>query len=449
MSRELHLAGALADAMLAGDWIWDAALARMRRVIDQRPLWLTALASEVLAAYPRPPADRPRELRAFVLTSAAFGRALEDPEPLPAPVVRLSAPTVMIRRPFPTPVLDHVGALAEHLEMTIEDLDRLADSRLIARRARSPRIAHYRYRWLPRATGARLLEVPKPRLAAIQRSILDELLAPIPVHDAAHGFVAARSAITGAAVHAGAKVVITLDLEHFFSSITAGRIWGVLRAAGYPEPVAQLLAALTTHATAVPALSSMPVGPDRSRDFRLRRRLADPHLPQGAPTSPQLANLVAYSLDRRLDAYARASGARYTRYADDLTFSGDEDVSRQATDLTRGVERIVHAAGFQVNTAKTRSRRTHQRQVVSGIVVNDSPHLARPEFDRLKAVLHDCAVNGPGAANRREHDDFRAHLLGRISWVSALNPSRGAKLRAVFDTIDWSGDDPLQHVTRG
>ncbi|HEY5116030.1 MAG TPA: reverse transcriptase domain-containing protein [Nakamurella sp.] len=92
---------------------------------------------------------------------------------------------------------------------------------------------------------------------------------------------------------------------------------------------AQVLTGLTTHASPVSALRSMPQGPGSSRDFRLRRRLAVPHLPQGAPNSPRLANLVSYSLDRRIDAYSRAAGIRYTRYADDLTLSGGPELPRR------------------------------------------------------------------------------------------------------------------------
>jgi hypothetical protein len=233
-------------------------------------------------------------------------------------------------------------------------------------------------------------------------------------------------------------LVITVDLEHFFAAVGAGRIWGVLRSAGYPEPVAHLLTGLTTYASSVSALTAMPTGPDPSRDFRLRRRLAAPHLPQGAASSPQLANLVAFSLDRRLDAYARAAGLRYTRYADDLTFSGGQALVRRAAALTVAVEKIVGQEGFRVNPAKTRQRRADQRQLVTGIVVNERVNLARPDFDRLRAVLHDCRVSGPVVANRQGHPAFREHLLGRISWATALNPGRGDRLRAAFDAIDWS-----------
>ncbi len=435
MTDHRQLAGALADAMLAGPWRTGSLLYRTRRVIGRRPVWLTELAGEVTAAYPRPPADRPRELQAFILRSNACARATATP--LPRIAVRLVTVTCTVRRPFSTPAVDDVAQLAGRFGITVEELVKLADTRLIARRARSDRVAHYSYRWLTRPTGGRLLEAPKPRLKALQRAVLDELLSPIPVHPAAHGFVPGRSARTGAELHVGSDVVITLDIEHFFASVTAGRIWGVLRSAGYPEPVAHLLTGLTTHATPVSALAKMPTGPDPARDFRLRRRLAAPHLPQGAPTSPQLANLVAFALDRRLAAYAARFGATYTRYADDLTFAGGSDLARRPGALTAGVGRIVRESGFSLNPAKTRSRSRSQRQVVTGIVVNDKTNLARPEVDRLRAILHECRTAGPAVANREGSSDFRSHLLGRLSWVTALNPARGAKLRRAFDAVDW------------
>lgn len=433
-----RLATALADAMLAGSWDYQSILDRTRQVIARRPPWLDSLAREVLAAYQRAPADRPRELAAFVVSSAAMARARRSPPRLPTPVVRFSSPTRMIHRPFATPVLHHAGDLADHLGITLEALDAFADTRLRARRARAERIAHYRYRWMHRPGGARLLEAPKRNLRALQRTVLDDILSPIPTHPAVHGFVAGRSAITGAAEHVGAEVVITLDLEHFFASVTPGRIWGLLRAAGYPEPVAHLLVGLTTHATPVATLASMPASADPGRDFRLRRRLAGPHLPQGAPTSPALANLVAFSLDRRLDSYARAAGSRYTRYADDLTFSGDAALARRSAALIAAVKRMIRQEGFTVHPGKTREHHRSRRQVVTGIVVNDRTNIPRADYDRLKAVLHDCRRNGPLAANRDAHPDFRAHLLGRLSWVSALNPDRGARLRAIFDEIRWT-----------
>ena len=86
---------------------------------------------------------------------------------------------------------------------------------------------------------------------------------------------------------------------------------------------------------------------------------------------------------------------------------------------------------------KTRVRRAHQRQLVTGIVVNQRPNLAREDFDALKALLHNAVRFGPESQNRERHPDFRAHLLGRIGWVQQLNPDRAARLRASFDRIVW------------
>ena len=77
--------------------------------------------------------------------------------------------------------------------------------------------------------------------------------------------------------------------------------------------------------------------------------------------------------------------------------------------------------------------------MVTGIVVNETTNVPRRDFDLLKAIVHDCLVHGPAAANRHQHPDFRAHLLGRIAWVGALNPARGQRLRTAFDAIDWTG----------
>jgi retron-type reverse transcriptase len=162
-----------------------------------------------------------------------------------------------------------------------------------------------------------------------------------------------------------------------------------------------------------------------------------PHLPQGSPTSPALANLAAFGLDRRLDGLAARFGATYTRYADDLTFSGDRTLVRQAGRIIALVEDIAADEGFRVNEAKTRVRTRAQRQLVTGLVVNERPNVTRADYDRLRAVLHDAATNGPTAANRHGHPDFRAHLLGRIAWVTAANPARARKLRTAYAVIPW------------
>jgi retron-type reverse transcriptase len=174
---------------------------------------------------------------------------------------------------------------------------------------------------------------------------------------------------------------------------------------------------------------------DRRR--RLLARLAAPHLAQGAPTSPALANLASHRLDRRIAGLADRLGARYTRYADDLVLSGDRDLLRAADRLTRQVGAIAADEGFRLHAGKTRVATAARRQIVTGIVVNERPNVPRADYDRLKAVLHEAVHRGPEVANRNGHPDFRAHLQGRISWVRATNPGRAARLDRDFAAITW------------
>ena len=172
--------------------------------------------------------------------------------------------------------------------------------------------------------------------------------------------------------------------------------------------------------------------------WRLGRRLAAPHLPQGAPTSPAMANLAAHRLDVRLTALARSWGGRYTRYADDLAFSGDRGWGSGTSRLVDAIEEVVRDEGFRLNARKTGVMPRAGRQVLGGLVVNECPRVARREVDVLKAILHNCDRYGPSSQN---HDDLPAwekHLRGRIAWVAQHDPVRGARLQAVHDAIDWS-----------
>src|SRR5207248_9475177 len=136
------------------------------------------------------------------------------------------------------------------------------------------------------------------------------------------------------------------------------------------------------------------------------------HLPQGAPTSPALANLCAYRLDCRLDALARSLGAAYTRYADDLAFSGGEELERGARRFQVLVCRVALEEGFEVHTRKSRFMRRAVRQQLAGVVVNDRPNVKRADFDALKAILCNCARHGPASQNRDGRGAFRAYLPG-------------------------------------
>ncbi|MGH3991181.1 MAG: reverse transcriptase family protein [Pseudonocardiaceae bacterium] len=303
------------------------------------------------------------------------------------------------------------------------------------------KLRNYRYAWLPRRQGPpRVIERPKARLKATQRRVLHEVLDWIPAHNAAHGFTRGRSARSHAALHTGRFVVLRFDLEDFFASVSAGRVYGIFRTAGYPEPVAHTLTGLCTNAVPVDEWAAVPrptTEPSIAAHHRLGRRLATPHLPQGAPTSPALANLAAFGLDRRLAGLAAALGATYSRYADDLTLSGSRLLVRRAAGLRATVATIAREEGFAVNQRKSRLTTRAGRQRVCGVVVNDRMNLARAEYDVLKATLHNAARRGPAGQNRAGVPDFRAHLLGRIAWVESLHPERGERLRTAFARIGW------------
>jgi RNA-directed DNA polymerase len=439
-AREHDAAAAIAGAFLAGGWEPAAMGRRAKRAVADRRRWPADLAAIVVRAYPARPADRPRELAAFVAACEPFRRAAADRDrPLRARVW-MAAPTEMGPRRWPVPAVDDLAALARWLGVTPAHLDWFADRRSLERAAGDERLRHHHRRWVRKADGsARLLEAPKRELKDLQRQVLHQIVDAIPAHEAAHGFRPGRSALTAARPHAGRPVVLHFDLEGFFASVRAGRVHGLFRLAGYPEPVAHALAGLCTTVTPRAVLRTAP--PAAREDAVERRRrllahLAAPHLAQGAPTSPALANLAAFGLDRRMTGLARRLGATYTRYADDLVLSGDlppVTVDR----VGRLVAGIVRDEGFRLHDGKTRRATAAQRQTVLGLVVNAAPAVARPDYDRLRAVLHDAAHRGPAAADRAGHDDFRAHLLGRISWVAATSPRRAARLGEVFAAIDW------------
>jgi len=146
--------------------------------------------------------------------------------------------------------------------------------------------------------------------------------------------------------------------------------------------------------------------------------------------SPALANHVSFTLDRRLSGLASSIGAQYSRYADDLSFSGDR---RIVAALLRAVPQIVRHEGFAINPAKTRLMSQTAQQRVTGVVVNAHVNIDRAFFDRLKAIIHACRKPG----DTRLHDPgFRASLMGQIDWVASVNPARGLKLRQLLARTD-------------
>ncbi len=441
MSRDSaeHLSRGLAWGFLeAPEWTERALVVAGAETLGRRYRWLRQVVKPVVASYRSAPADRPHELARFLLVSTSLRehsrRAAQRGAPIRVRTIALG-PASMGTQRWPVPAVQDLASLADLLELPPDQLTWAADTKGLQRRTPTGPLHLYRYQWVTRPGAVpRLLEAPTPLLRAVLRRVLEDVLRWVPVDPAAHGFVRGRSALTNAAAHVGAETVVCLDLRTFFATITAARVNGLFRAMGYPESVAWTLTSLCTHQTPAQVLTQMPAGGDSSERHRLRAQLRARHLAQGAPTSPALANLACFTLDRRLTGYAATAGLTYTRYADDLAFSGRKV---KAASLIRIATVIAQEEGFAINTTKTRVQNAHQRQEVTGLVINKRLGVPRGYHDQLRAVLHDARSNGTAVANRSGHPHFRAHLDGRVGWVESVNPVRGRRLRAEFDAISW------------
>lgn len=438
-ARQRTIAYNIAVTLLAGVWKPEAMARRLASYLGPRRrkaqrLFIAELRTSVGPAQPPSAAA----LAKLVLAAPAFATAT-------APLASRHAPLRMIlRQPrfaavppvvdVDVPKLPTSGDVARWLAIPLEQLDWFTDARRQHGRTAIPDLQHYTYVFVPRAhKPPRLIEAPKPRLKTMQRRILRDIVGRVPTHDAAHGFVAGRSCLSGADRHTGAHVVVCLDLADFFLTTPVGRVLALFRGLGYPDAAARVLTGLCTTVTPQSVLDRVPRPARHTR--AAMQRYGEPHLPQGAPTSPALANLVAWRLDVRLTGLARSYGAVYSRYADDLTFSGDAELRSKAASLIDAVAGIVEDEGYALNERKTRVMTRAGRQQVTGIVVNEHRNVARDAYDTLKAILHNCRRNGLDAENRDGHPDFRAHLAGRVGWVESVNPQRGRRLRVLLDGI--------------
>jgi len=333
----------------------------------------------------------------------------------PCDVARLSAAGL--------PILESTENLLKWLKVDLKRAVALANP---ANRVR-PRKTNYGEWTVPKKSGgARVICSPKPRLRAIQRRIKSEILDRAGLHDAVHGFRRERGIITNASPHVGRKLVVKLDLRDFFEHVRKALVVGVFRRMGYSRDVSRWLAMFCTHRPNLcEVVETSRMGPHVTMWPR--------HAVQGAPTSPALANLALNRFDCRMAGLAKKFEATYTRYADDLTFSGDERFKRGMKRFLVVARRIISEEGFSLNERKARFARSGHRQRVTGVVVNEKVNCARSEFDRLKAILHNAAkAGGLSTQNRDGHADFANHIRGRIAHIAMLNPARGARLMEQF-----------------
>lgn len=434
--------------MQCGRWDVEPLVFRIRGAIRDPALrdpseqeWIRPVVHQVCLEFPGPTPPLYRNLACALLDHPLVWHRLYDfahkhslPELL-VPVPQM-VPVSGLFTQIGLPQLRSPGAVAEWLGITVPELEWFADCRGWERTRSSSKLRHYHYRWLQKSSGrVRLIEIPKTRQRLLQRRIHSELLSLIPPHTAAHGFRRGRSIVTALTAHVGRRVVLHMDINEFFPSLESRRVNALFRTIGYPEEVARVLTGFCTNSVPRSVLDEklrFDQPSHRSQVGRYER----PHLPK-APTSPALANLLARRLDARLSGLAAACEARYTRYADDLIFSGDGSFARCLRRFRIEVCSILLQEGFQIQARKTRVMFSGQRQQVAGLVLNDRLNTTRQSFDELRALLHNCQRFGPDSQNSEGHVDFQAHVQGRIAWHASVNPARGRRLRATFDRIDW------------
>lgn len=351
-----------------------------------------------------------------------------EPEPSEPPVPPM-IPAAGSPAQWEVPAITTLGDLAAWLGLD-ESVMRWLRAEWRADHETRQRLAHYRFHWVPRrGRSPRLIEAPLPLLKRVQQRILHGILDAIPAHPSAHGFVKGRGTVSFARPHTRQRCVLRMDIQDFFPTIRRGWIVRIFLTAGYPEPVAEALASLCTTRTPTAVLIA------GACDFEKRRTLRERHLPQGAPTSPALANLCAFALDSRLAGLARKLDATYSRYADDMLFSGGESFRRSAGRCEALAGGILLDEGFSVAHRKTKIMASSVSQRAAGLVLNDHPAVPRRERDILKAILTNCIRHGIESQNRSALPDFRAHLEGRIAHVAHVSPAHGAKLRELFEKL--------------
>ncbi len=287
---------------------------------------------------------------------------------------------------------------------------------------------------IPKRTGGmRTISSPNGVLRKMQERLAPALTAAYNAHPNAHGFIGQRSILTNAEIHAGQNLVLNVDLADFFPSVNFGRVRGLFMAEPFlmGKAAATVMAQICTHKNG---------------------------LPQGAPTSPVLSNFVAATLDRRLTRLGRANRMKYSRYADDITFSTNQprfpvgivmhvqsggEAALFNVVAGPSLEREIAASGFEINAKKVRLQTRHVRQSVTGLNVNSFANVDRRRIRRVRAMFHAWEKFGIEAAARHH---FRKHG-GVKGKSSAADPARGFR-NAVYGELAFlkmvrGADDPV------
>lgn len=254
-----------------------------------------------------------------------------------------------------------------------------------------------------RKGGVREILSPFPILTEIQTWIFKNILSSISIDPACYGFVHGRNIVDNAKMHIGGEELLTIDIHDFFGAINENRVVSVFRSLGYSKRVSSDLASFCCLGGA---------------------------LPQGACTSPILSNIIATRIDERLSGLAKKLRLTYTRYADDMAFSGD----RVPRNLIRTIETILREEGFAINKQKTKLKIGNGRKIVTGLLVNeDSVRVPKQYKRRIRQEIH--YISKFGLSNhlkkKGEFDPiYIERLLGKLNFILTVEPDNVFALEA-------------------
>lgn len=314
---------------------------------------------------------------------------------------------------FDLPHVENMAELAEAMQLTPEKLHWLCFHR------EASKIDHYtRFQIPKRKGGLRSIASPKRTLRVAQQWVLENILRKIAPHSAATAFEPRASIVENAKKHLNQALFIRIDLKDFFPSLKFHRVKGLFQSLGYNAGMATVLGLLCTDSARIGA----KLGEDQ---FFVA--LGDRYLPQGACTSPTLTNLICRKLDKRLAQLCLKQGWIYTRYADDLMFS-HADSQTDLKPMMGLVKKIVAEEGFVINPDKTLVMRPHQRQMVTGLVVNDGElRVSKQDLKRFRAFLHQFDLDGKDKLSERLGKDAEAFGKGYWAFIRMINPTQAEK----------------------
>lgn len=256
----------------------------------------------------------------------------------------------------------------------------------------------------------RKLSLPSKKLKYMQRWILDNILYKLPTDDASHGFTPGKSTVSNALFHINKEFIFKTDIKDFFPAINSKRIFGLFKSFGYSKSIAYALTKICTY---------------------------NDELPQGAPTSPYLSNLICRKMDYRITCLCKKGNLDYSRYADDITISGGKKIKN----IKPLLQDIIESEGFKLNLEKTRFIHNSYRQTVTGIVVNKKSSIPRETYRKLRQEIYYMKKFGVSShldsKNLTFKSNVKAYYYGMVNYCYMIDPLKGQSLYIELNKINW------------